>query len=377
MQLNGIEANEFTLTSVILACVALDHRQALKICSLVSDAEISWNLLIQASLKANDYEMIHKLLRRIQSCFGYLEPISVCDIFRSCSSPVLLNMGMQAQAYMTKRGLLSHPTSGNGLIQMYSGCGQIAEADLVFESMPEKSSLCWTSIISAKVEHGHPSEALTLFNEMRRRNKLVDSSTLKSILKACSQMGRVDKAHSLLMSMEVVYGVKPSEEHYSCVIEAFTRAGMLEELENFIDEVVVDKNDTKIWNTLLSSARVIGKWKDASKTKTLGPNSSCIEVQNKIFEFVSDQKPSEDVFYKLAEIEREMEELGYVEDRNHLLHDAEEEEYDGAGLGHTEMKAIAFGLLSLPHRTPVRVIKSVRMCEMANAVVGIHGRSCP
>ncbi|KAG4138086.1 hypothetical protein ERO13_D07G112600v2 [Gossypium hirsutum] len=432
MQLNGIEANEFTLTSVILACVALgdlrkgrelhckilktcyesnvsivnmlinlyselsDHQQALKLCSLVPDAEISWNLLIQASLKANDYEMIHKLLGRIQSCFGYLEPISVCDIFRSCSSPVLLNMGMQAQAYMTKRGLLSHPTSGNGLIQMYSGCGKIAEADLVFESMPEKSSPCWTSIISAKVEHGHPSEALALFNKMRRRNKLVDSSTLKSILKACSQMGRVDEARSLLMSMEVVYGVKPSEEHYSCVIEAFTRAGMLEELENFINEVVVDKNDTKIWNTLLSSARVIGnmdiakfaleklleidpndcfanlmlgkvlvmfgKWKDASKMKTLGPNSSCIEVQNKIFEFVSDQKPSEEVLHKLGEIEREMEELGYVEDRNHLLHDAEEGEYDGAGLGHTEMKAIAFGLLSLPHRTPVRVIKSVRMC---------------
>ncbi|XWS71487.1 hypothetical protein CRYUN_Cryun03dG0142000 [Craigia yunnanensis] len=223
MQFNGIEANEFTFTSVILTSMALgdlrkgrelhckilktcyestvsvvnvlinlyselsDHQQALKLCSLISDAEISWNLLIQACLKENDYEMIHKLLRSIQSCSGYIEPISVCDIFSSCTSPVLLHMGVQAQAYMTKMGLLSHPTSGNGLIQMYSGCGQIAEADLAFELMPEKSSLSWTSIISAKVEHGHPSEALALFNDMRKRNKLVDSSTLISILKACGQ----------------------------------------------------------------------------------------------------------------------------------------------------------------------------------------------
>ncbi|XWS73938.1 hypothetical protein CRYUN_Cryun02cG0172300 [Craigia yunnanensis] len=436
MQFNGIEANEYTFTSVILASMALgdlrkgrelhckilktcyksnvsvvnmlinlyselsDHQQALKLCSLISDAEISWNLLIQACLKANDKEMIHKLLRRIQSCSGCIEPISVCDIFSSCTSPVLLHMGMQAQAYMTKRGLLSHPTSGNGLIQMYSGCGQIAEADLVFELMPEKSSLSWTSIISAKVEHGHPSEALALFNDMRRRNKLVDSSTLKSILKACGQLGRVDEAHSLLMSMEAVYGVEPSEEHYCCIVEAFARAGMLEEVEIFIVEVIPDKVGTMIWRTLLSSARIIGnmdvakfaleklleldpsdcfanlllekvlvmfgKWKDASKTvvkiKTIGSNSSRIEVQNKIYEFVSNQNPTEEVAYKLAELEREMEELGYVADRNHLLHDAEEEEYDGASLGHTEMKAIAFGLISLPYGMPIRVIKSVRMC---------------
>ncbi|XVF05208.1 hypothetical protein REPUB_Repub05bG0152200 [Reevesia pubescens] len=436
MQFNGIEANEFTFTSVILASMALgdlrkgrelhckilktcyesnvsvvnmlitlyselsDHQQALKLCSLISDAEISWNLLIQACLKANNYEMIHKLLRRIQSCSGCIEPISVFDIFSSCTSPVLLHMGMQAQAYMIKRGLLSHPTSGNGLIQMYSGCGQIAEADLAFKLMPEKSSLSWTSIISSKVEHGHPSEALALFNDMRRRNKLVDSRTLKSILKACGQMGRVDEAHSLLMSMEVVYGVEPSEEHYSCMVEAFARAGMIEVVDKFIEEVIPDKVGTMIWRTLLSSARIIGnmdvakfaleklleldpsdcfanlllqkvqviygKWKDASKTEvktnTIGPNSSRIEVQNKIFEFVSYQNPTEEISHKLAELEREMEELGYVADRNHLLHDAEEEEYNGNGLGHTEMKAIAFGLISLPHGLPVRVIKSVRMC---------------
>ncbi|OMO70160.1 hypothetical protein CCACVL1_19079 [Corchorus capsularis] len=436
MQFNGIEANEFTFTSVILASMALgdlrkgrelhgkilktcytsnvsvvnmlinlyselaDQKQALKLCSLISDAQISWNLLIQACIRENDYEMIHQLLRRIQSCSGCIEPISVCDIFRSCSSPVLLHMGMQVQAYMTKRGLLSHPTGGSGLIQMYSACGQIAEADMAFQLMPEKSSLSWSSIISAKVEHGHPSEALVLFNDMRRRNKLVDQSTLKSVLKACARIGRVDEAHSLLMSMEVVYGVEPSEEHYSCIVEAFARAGMLEEVETFIDEVIPDKAGTMIWRTLLSSSRIIGNmkaakfaleklleldpsdcfanqllekvllmfgnWKDTPKTKvntkTVGLNSSWIEVQNRIHEFISDQNPSEEVSYKISELQREMEDLGYVADRNHLLHDAEEEEYDGVSLGHTEMEAIAFGLISLPHRMPVRVIKSVRMC---------------
>ncbi|KAL4303160.1 hypothetical protein GQ457_10G008160 [Hibiscus cannabinus] len=291
MQLNGIEANEFTLTFVILASVALD-------------AEISWNLLIHACLKANDYEM-----------------------------PAHLHLGMQAQAYMAKRGLLSYPMSGNGLIQMYSECGQIAAANLAFELMLKKTSLSWTSIISAKVKHGHPSEALALFNDMRRRNKLVDSSTLKSILKACGRMGRVD---------EVIWTWQDLLWRRLDPIDCF--ANLL------LDKVLV----------------MFGKWKDASKTacigKTIWSNSSCIEVKNKIYKFVSNHNPSEEVSDKLAELEREMEGLEYVADRNHLLHDVEEEEYDGAGLGHTEMKANTFEILSLLHRIPVRVTKSVRMC---------------
>ncbi|XWS71486.1 hypothetical protein CRYUN_Cryun03dG0141900 [Craigia yunnanensis] len=143
---------------------------------------------------------------------------------------------------------------------------------------------------------------------------------------------------------------------------------MLEEVENFIDEVIPDKVGTMIWRTLLSSARIIGNMDVAKfaleKLLELDPrsNSSRIEVQNKIYEFVSNQNPSKEISYKLAELEREMGELGYVADRNNLLHDAEEEEYYGAGLGHTEMKAIAFGLISLPYGMPTRVIKSVRMC---------------
>ena len=48
--------------------------------------------------------------------------------------------------------------------------------------------------------------------------------------------------------------------------------------------------------------------------------------------------------------------MGYVTDRNHLLYDAEEAEYNGAVLAH-----ITFRLISLPHGMPIRVIKSVWM----------------
>ena len=436
MQFDGIKANEFTFTSVILACLALEnlrkgkelhckilrsgyesnfsvvntlinlyselwqHKQALKLCSMIPDSEISWNFLIRACLGAEDYEIIHKLLWRIQVSHGNLDPVSACDIFASCSSPVLLNVGTQAHAYMTKRGLISHPTISNSLIQMYSACGKIDEAVQAFNLMPEKDTCSWTSILSARVEHGHPSEALNLISQMRWKNKPADQSTFRSVLNACAQMGLVDEAFRLFFSMKEVYGIEPLEEHYSCMVEVLGRAGMFEEVLDFINGVPTFKLGPLIWRTLLSSSRIhgnmkvakyaaekllelepsdfsanllleqvlltLGEWDNAlklkTKTKSMRASSSWIEIRNRIYEFASDENPAKEVSTKLAEIEGKMEELGYVADKNHLLHNAEEEEYDGVGLHHTEMKALAFGLISLPHGMPVRVVKNVRMC---------------
>lgn len=155
------------------------HKQALKLCSLISDVEIPWNLLLKACIKAKDYEMVHELLERIQLCCGFIDSYSICDILHSCLNPILLNVGTQAQAYMTKRGLISHPAVGNCLINIYSRCGKIDDADLAFKSTPEKNSLSWTFIISARVNHGHPSEALDLFKDMQWRYTSMNPITFR------------------------------------------------------------------------------------------------------------------------------------------------------------------------------------------------------
>ncbi|OVA03603.1 Pentatricopeptide repeat [Macleaya cordata] len=436
MQFDGVEANEFIYTSVLLACLALGdfkkgrelhckiirtgfgsnisvmntlinlysellhHKQALMLCSSIPDTEISWDYLIQACMRVEDHETMLKLLYRIQNSHGKIDSTSASYILSSCASPVLLNVGTQIHAYMTKRGLISDPATGNSLIKMYSGCGKIADAIAAFSYMLEKNSDSWTSLISANVDHGYSSEAIELFTQMRGKNKLPNSITFTSVLKAYAQMGLVDEAFRVLVSMEENYRIEPAIEHYFCIVEVLGRAGMFEEAREFINGVFPLEPVPLVWKTLLSASRIHGNmtvakyiagkllelepsdlaanlllkqvllaegnWDGASKMKTnnksMKASSSWIEIRNRIYEFVSDQIPTEAISTKLAEMERSMGELGYVADRNHLLHDLEEEDYAGAGLHHTEMKALAFGLLSLSPGVPVRIMKSVRMC---------------
>ncbi|KAF9594988.1 hypothetical protein IFM89_035761 [Coptis chinensis] len=436
MQLYSVEVNEYIYTSVLLACLALEDlrkgkemhckilrtgygsnisvvntlinlysklwhpQRALALCSLIPHGEIIWSFLIEACLRIKDHETIFNLLQMIQRSHGKLDSATVCYIFNFCANSCLLNVGTQQQAYLTKRGFVSDIITNNSLIKMYSECGMISDAVSAFRSLPEKNSDSWTAVISANVDHGYPFKAIELFKQMCWRKKLPDSSTLTSILKAYAQMRLVDEAFRLFGSINKLYGIEPSIEHYSCMIEVLGRAGKFKNAQEFIDASIPFDPVPLVWNTLLSASRIHGNmrvakyaaeklldleknnltanvlleqvlltegmWDDASKLKIKYKfsrgNCSWIEIRNNVHVFTSDQILTEDISSKLVEMEIFMEEMGYVADRNHLLHNAEEEGYEGVGLHHTEMKALAFGLLSLPQGMPIRVFKGVRMC---------------
>lgn len=58
----------------------------------------------------------------------------------------------------------------------------------------------------------------------------------------------------------------------------------------------------------------------------------------------------------------EMKELGYVADTNFELHDVEQQHKQHALCHHSEKLAIAFGLITTPPGSPIRIIKNLRMC---------------
>lgn len=74
-------------------------------------------------------------------------------------------------------------------------------------------------------------------------------------------MGLVGEAYCLFLSMEEVYHIEPSEEHYSIMVEALGRAGMFEEVQEFIKGIVPGKLCPLIWRTFLLSSRVHGDMK--------------------------------------------------------------------------------------------------------------------
>jgi hypothetical protein len=57
-----------------------------------------------------------------------------------------------------------------------------------------------------------------------------------------------------------------------------------------------------------------------------------------------------------------MQEIGYVPDTRFVLHDVDEEEKALQLCYHSEKLAIAFGLISTPPGTSLRIFKNLRIC---------------
>ncbi|KAL6893999.1 hypothetical protein ACP4OV_008097 [Aristida adscensionis] len=76
-----------------------------------------------------------------------------------------------------------------------------------------------------------------------------------------------------------------------------------------------------------------------------------------------------EAYEKVAELHEQIRAAGYVPDTRHVLHDVDEGAKARALMYHSERLAIAFGLVSTPPGTPLRVMKNLRICGDCHAAV--------
>ncbi|KAG1368531.1 pentatricopeptide repeat-containing protein [Cocos nucifera] len=76
-----------------------------------------------------------------------------------------------------------------------------------------------------------------------------------------------------------------------------------------------------------------------------------------------------EAYEKVRELHKEMRAAGYVPDTRFVLHDIDEEAKEKALMYHSERLAIAYGLISTPPGSTLRIMKNLRICgDCHNAI---------
>ncbi|KAG8366503.1 hypothetical protein BUALT_Bualt17G0086800 [Buddleja alternifolia] len=329
------------------------------------------------------------------------------SVISSCANLASLEEGAQFHAQALVAGLISFITVSNALITLYAKCGNIEEAHKLFNEIKLKDEVSWTALVSGYAQFGKANETINLFEEMLGYGLKPDGVTFVGVLSACSRAGFVEKGRFYFSLMVDKYGIKPVLDHYTCMIDLFSRAGQLEEAQNFILQMPCCP-DTIGWATLLSSCRnrgnmEIGKWAaecllELDPQNTAGhvllasiyaakgkwdevaqlrremrdkgvrkePGCSWIKYKNKVHIFSADDKSSpfsDQIYEELEKLTCKMMEEGYAPDMRSVLHDVEEKEKLKMLNHHSERLAIAFGLIFIPNGLPIKVVKNLRVCD--------------
>ncbi|KAF8406377.1 hypothetical protein HHK36_008464 [Tetracentron sinense] len=294
----------------------------------------------------------------------------------------------------------------NKMLVMYSECGSMSDAHDLFEKMPERNLTSWDTMITWLAKNGFGEDAIDLFTQFKEAGLKPDSQMFIGVFAACGVLGDMDEGMLHFKSMSKDYGIVPSMEHYVGVVDMLGSTGYLDEAMQFIEKMPVEPS-IDIWETLMNLCRIHGNTeigdrcaeiidhldpsrltdqskaglvpvkasdlaKEKEKKKLSGQN--LLEVRSRVHEYRAGDTshPEKDKIYaQLRGLSVQMREAGYVPETRFVLHDIDQEGKEEALLSHSERLAVAYGLISSPARSPIRIIKNLRVCGDCHSALKI------
>ncbi|KAE9613598.1 hypothetical protein Lal_00016090 [Lupinus albus] len=328
-------------------------------------------------------ELMEKGVKADSNCFDLL--IDLCGKSKSVEDAKEVHDYFLQSTYRSDDKLI------NKVLEMYGNCKSMTDARRVFDHMPNRSMDSWHLMIRGYANSTNGDEALQVFEQMNELGLEITSETLLEVLNACASAEAVEDAYLHFESMKSKYGIEPGMEHYMGLLNVLGQSGYLKEAEEFIEKLPFEPTVT-VWEILKNYARIHGdidledhveelivsldpSKADANKIPTPPPKKyteiSMLEGKNRIIEYKNPTLYKDDEKLKAL---IGMMEAGYVPDTRYVLHDIDQEAKEQALLYHSERLAIAYGLISTPPRTPLRIIKNLRVCGDCHNAIKIMSR---
>ncbi|XP_016452485.2 pentatricopeptide repeat-containing protein At2g20540-like [Nicotiana tabacum] len=215
-----------------------------------------WGSMISGYVQNNCFKEGLKLFRQMQMTGIDPDEAIFVSVLSACAHLGSLDIGIWIHRYVEKLRMSMSLKLGTALIDMYAKCGCLDIAEELFDEMPQRDLICWNAMISGFAMNGNGSKALQLFNEMQSAGIRPDDVTFVSMFTACSYAGMANEGLNMLNLMCNVYHIEPKGEHYGCIIDVLSKAGLLKEAKNIVQNMPnlsVPSEEAIAWRALLSA----------------------------------------------------------------------------------------------------------------------------
>ncbi|KAH0984992.1 hypothetical protein GBA52_012169 [Prunus armeniaca] len=195
---------------------------------------VSWTSMMMSYVchgHADEAIVLFRLMQREQAEHDSVTFITLLQAICQLGS---LSLAKEVHCHLYRANMNNDISITNSLITNYSKCGKLNMAANLFEYAVERCLTSWNTMILAYGMHGKCKEALMLFEQMKNVKIVPDEVTFTSILTACSHSGMVNEGLEVFKSMIEEYSIVPCEEHYGCMVDLLSRAGLLEEAYNLV-----------------------------------------------------------------------------------------------------------------------------------------------
>ncbi|KAK2654277.1 hypothetical protein Ddye_014133 [Dipteronia dyeriana] len=171
-------------------------------------------------------------------------------------------LGYQVLGHVVKFGLENNVSMSNSLISMFGNFGRVKEAQRVFDSMSERDTISWNSMISVYVRSGFCDGSLRCFHWMRNVHKEINTTTLSTLLSVCGSVDNLRWGRGI-HGLVVKLGLHLDVCICNTLLGMYSEAGRSGDAEFVFQEM--PEKDSITWNSLMVCYIQDGKCLDALK----------------------------------------------------------------------------------------------------------------
>ncbi|XP_068638414.1 pentatricopeptide repeat-containing protein At2g29760, chloroplastic [Aristolochia californica] len=286
----GLAADVYILNSLVhfyASCLCLDLAHELFLQIPEKDV-VSWNSIITAFVHADLPSEALDLFQKMKdekTCPP--NEVTMATVLSACAKKGDLKFGRGVCEYIKTEEIKPSLVLSNAILDMYTKCASLEDAEELFDKMVVRDSFSWTTmlvgfakagkfnaarqvfdsmsnrdiaswnaLISAYEQRDHPHEALALFRELQLTDTKPDGVTLVSTLSACTQLGALDLGrwiHAYINKQNLSLNFHLT----TSLIDMYAKCGDLGKALEVFDSVA--KKDVCVWSAMIAGLSMHGQ----------------------------------------------------------------------------------------------------------------------
>lgn len=237
-----------TLATMYNKCGKLDYGMCLFGRMRIPDV-VGWTSLITSYVQMGKEEIAVQQFMRLRDSEVRPNEYTFAAVITACAHLGRIIWGEQLHAHVTKVGSLDALSVANSVMTLYSRCGLLKSASLIFESMTRKDIVSWSSIITGYSQAGYGKEAFQYFSWMRREGPIPTEYAYASMLSVSGSMsileqGRQIHAHTLKVGLEHTSLIQ------SALITMYSKCGSIKDASEIFGDTSDD--DVVSWTSMVN-----------------------------------------------------------------------------------------------------------------------------
>ncbi|KAL5864646.1 hypothetical protein ACOSQ3_002160 [Xanthoceras sorbifolium] len=206
-----------------------------------------WNVMIRAFVDNHLFDRSLQLYAQMRRLGIQPDNFTFPFVFKACANLRDVEFGVRVHKDVVDLGYQSDVFVGNSLIAMYGKCGRVELSRRVFDKMPGRNVVTWSSMTGAYSQNGCYEEGLLLFKPMLDERIRPNRVFVLNAMACVRGEGEADD----ICRVVVDNGLDLDQSLQNAAMLMYARCGRMDTARKFFDGIV--NKDLVSWTSMIEA----------------------------------------------------------------------------------------------------------------------------